>query len=143
MTIPVAATKSAAAKTPAVFIDGEAGATGVQIRERLAKTNAATVLGIDPARRKDPKARQALMAEADVVVLCLQDDAAKQAVALANELGPRGPRIIDASTAHRLHPEWVFGFPEMTRGQAEKVAVAVVSPIRAAIRPAASHSSDP
>jgi N-acetyl-gamma-glutamyl-phosphate reductase len=104
VTIPVPAAKSAAAKTSTVFIHGEAGATGVQIRERLAKTNAVTVLGVDPARRKDPKARQALMAEADVVVLCLPDDAAKQAVALANQLGPRSPRIIDASSAHRLHP---------------------------------------
>lgn len=64
------------------------------------------------------------MAEADVVVLCLPDDATKETVALADELGPRGPRIIDASTAHRIHPDWVFGFREMTHGQAEKIAAA-------------------
>ena len=82
------------------------------------------VKSIAPDKRKDPAARQALMREVDLVVLCLPDDAAKEAVKLADELGSAGPRIIDASTAHRVDPTWVFGFPEMTRGHAEKVATA-------------------
>jgi N-acetyl-gamma-glutamyl-phosphate reductase len=106
---------------PAVFIDGEAGTTGLEIRERLAKLPALEVRSIDPAKRKDPKARQALMKEVDVVVLCLPDDAAKEATALADELGAQGPRIVDASTAHRVAKGWTYGFPEMDKGQAAKI----------------------
>ena len=115
-------TKSAAKKLPSIFIDGEAGTTGLEIRERLGKLSTVTVKSIAPDKRKDPAARQALMREADLVVLCLPDDAAKEAVKLADALGAASPRIIDASTAHRVDPAWVFGFPEMTRGHAEKVA---------------------
>ena len=98
-------------KQPTVFIDGESGTTGLEIRERLAKLATVTVKSIAPDKRKDPKARQALMREVDLVVLCLPDDAAKEAVKLADELGDGAPRIIDASTAHRVDPKWVFGFP--------------------------------
>ncbi len=111
-------------KTPTIFIDGEAGTTGLEIRERLAKLGSVAVRSIDPAKRKNPKARQALMREVDLVILCLPDDAAKEAVALADELGEAAPRIIDASTAHRVDPRWVFGFPELTQGHAAKVAAA-------------------
>jgi N-acetyl-gamma-glutamyl-phosphate reductase len=114
--------KSAATKAPSVFIDGEAGTTGIEIRDRLAKLGAVQVKSIDPAKRKDATARQALMAEVDLVILCLPDDAALEAVALADALGARSPRIIDASTAHRVDPNWVYGFPEMAPGHAEKVA---------------------
>lgn len=106
---------------PAVFIDGEAGTTGLEIRERLAKQSAIEVRSIAAEKRKDPKARQALMADVDLVVLCLPDDAAKEATALADELGPKGPRIVDASTAHRVATGWTYGFPEMDKAQAAAV----------------------
>ncbi len=109
------------ANKPSVFIDGEAGTTGLEIRERLAKIDSVTVKSIDPGKRKDPAARQALMREVDLVILCLPDDAAKDAVVLADALGAAAPRIIDASTAHRVDPTWVYGFPELEPAQLDKV----------------------
>lgn len=104
-----------------VFIDGEAGTTGLQIRERLAGERAIRVLSIAADKRKDAGARQALMAEADLVVLCLPDDAAKEAVALAEDLGAKAPKIVDASTAHRVASGWVYGFAELDKDQADKI----------------------
>lgn len=109
---------------PAVFIDGEAGTTGIEIRDRLAKIAGVEVRSIAPDKRKDPAARQALMRDVDLVVLCLPDDAAKEAVRLADELGAASPKIIDASTAHRVAPGWTYGFPEMDKAQAKAVAKA-------------------
>jgi N-acetyl-gamma-glutamyl-phosphate reductase len=107
---------------PAIFIDGEAGTTGIEIRDRLAKVAGVNMLAIAPDKRKDPSARKALMAEADLVVLCLPDDAAKEAVALADELGATGPRILDASSAHRVSEGWTFGWPEMDPAQPAAIA---------------------
>ena len=107
-----------------VFIDGEAGTTGLQIRDRLATLPDIRVLSIDPVRRKDPQAKQEIMAEADLVVLCLHDDAARESVAMIDALPGRRPRIVDASTAHRVDPAWVYGFPELCAGQTALVAQA-------------------
>ncbi len=107
-----------------VFIDGEAGTTGLGIAARLAALADVTVRSLPDAHRKDPKARRDLMEEVDLVVLCLPDAAARESVALADGLGNAAPKLLDASTAHRVHPDWTYGFAEMAPDQAARIAQA-------------------
>ena len=106
---------------PKIYIDGKEGTTGLQIYDRLAARSDIQLLLIDEDKRKDPTERKKLMAVADIVFLCLPDAAAVEAVALAEGTSAR---VIDASTAHRTAPGWVYGFPELRKGQREAIAQA-------------------
>ena len=111
-----------ASNNPSVFIDGEAGTTGLGIRARLERRPDIALKSLPSELRKDPAARRDIMAEVDAVILCLPDAAAREAAAMADGLGTDAPKLLDASTAHRVDPGWAYGFPEMTDGQAERIA---------------------
>lgn len=101
-----------------VFIDGEAGTTGLQIRDRLERRADLEVISIDPARRKDADARAELLNGVDAVVLCLPDDAAIEAVGMITS---NSVKVVDASTAHRVAPDWAYGFAEMSPTQRDAI----------------------
>lgn len=107
-----------------IFIDGEAGTTGLGIRDRLADQPGLELVSIDPAQRKNADVKRELMSTVDVVILCLPDEAARETVALADMLPGGGPRILDASTAHRVAVGWTYGFPELAPGQGAAIAAA-------------------
>ncbi|MHA6962528.1 N-acetyl-gamma-glutamyl-phosphate reductase [Zobellella denitrificans] len=102
-----------------VFIDGETGTTGLQVRQRLQRHPGIDILSIDPADKRDPEIKRRLMQAADVAVLCLPDDAARESAALAADVGCR---VLDASTAHRTASDWVYGLPELAPGQRAAIA---------------------
>ena len=104
-----------------VFIDGEYGTTGLQIRDRLTVRKDIELLSLAQDERRNEERRQELLRGTDIAILCLPDDAARQAVEMA---GDAGTRFIDASTAHRTHSDWVYGFAEAEPGQAERIASA-------------------
>src|SRR5260221_2899778 len=106
---------------PAVFIDGEHGTTGLQIRARLRGRDDIELVSIDPARRKDNDERRRILNEVDVAILCLPDEASREAVAMI--INPR-TRVLDGSTAHRVSPGWVYGFPELSADQAASIRAA-------------------
>ena len=103
---------------PTIFIDGEHGTTGLLIRELLRERADIEVVSIAPDKRKDSAERKRLLNSVDLAILCLPDDAARESVTMIEN---PDVRVVDASTAHRVLPDWTFGFPEMTAGQEQRI----------------------
>ena len=108
--------------TRRLFIDGDVGTTGLQVVEQLRRMREVELLKIGEAERKDTSAKKALLREADLVVLCLPDEAARETASLADQLQEAAPRLLDASSAHRVAPGWTYGLPELQPGQQEGIA---------------------
>ena len=109
---------------PKIFIDGDSGTTGLGIQDRLAGRRDLEIIALPHAQRKDLAAKQQILSQVDLAILCLPDDAAKETVALCDALGTKAPRILDASTAHRTAPNWVYGFPELCANHSQAIASA-------------------
>jgi N-acetyl-gamma-glutamyl-phosphate reductase len=107
---------------PKIFIDGEHGTTGLQIRQRLTKRDDLDMLSIPAAERRNNELRKEKLHEADIAILCLPDEGAKEAVAML--AGSNATRLIDTSTANRVNPDWTYGFAELTAGHADRIAAA-------------------
>ena len=104
--------------TTKVYIDGQAGTTGLKLFDRIKDRKDITLLTIDPAKHRDNDERARLINESDVTFLCLPDAASKEAVSFITN---PNVRIIDASTAHRTNPDWAYGFPELSAAHREKI----------------------
>jgi N-acetyl-gamma-glutamyl-phosphate reductase len=117
------ATAKAAAR-PAVFVDGASGTTGLEIRQSLEGQTDVAVKSIADDKRKDESAKRALMEDVDLVILCLPDAAARETVAVIDSMGTAAPKVLDASTAFRVAPDWTYGFPELAPDQADKIRLA-------------------
>ncbi|MBB3425418.1 MULTISPECIES: N-acetyl-gamma-glutamyl-phosphate reductase [unclassified Rhizobium] len=130
---------------PKIFIDGEHGTTGLQIRTRMADRRDVELLSIPEAERRNAAMREDMLNSADIAILCLPDDASKEAVKMV--AGNNNVRVIDTSTAFRIHPDWAYGFAEMDSNQGNKIkaarfvanpgcyptgAIGVIRPLRAA-----------
>jgi N-acetyl-gamma-glutamyl-phosphate reductase len=107
---------------PKIFIDGEHGTTGLQLMARLAGRHDLEVISIPEAERRNRDLREQRLNEADIAILCLPDDAARESVAMIE--ASNSTRVIDTSTAHRVHPDWAYGFAEMDRAQRRRIAEA-------------------
>ncbi|MEJ0092003.1 MAG: N-acetyl-gamma-glutamyl-phosphate reductase [Methylocella sp.] len=107
-----------------IFIDGGSGTTGLGIRARLTEQKGIELVDLPPDQRKNPDAKKALLSSVDLVIMCLPDDAARETLAIIATLGDKAPRVLDASTAHRVAEGWIYGFPELAPGQAEAIRAA-------------------
>lgn len=110
---------------PKVFIDGEHGTTGLQIRQRLARRDDLQILSLEMEDRRDNSKRSAMLNEADLAILCLPDDAARESVSMLSEVGNNSTKVVDTSTAHRSDDSWAYGFAEMAKGHSDTIARAM------------------